>query len=241
MKRFLTLIVMASLALTIQAQDITNTLSATGHFIIQDNSATPVQLLKITKDARMYIGKGSTGYVGSRTLNLLQTEGSAGLILNSYKGTQFSARSRVSFYTNQGTAGSPTDVVSGDPIGWLDFFGYNGNAWHEGAGIRIAVDGTAAGTHIPMSISFLTSKSGATLTTRMLIKADGTVNITGLAGTGTEFVKVDPNGNLIRSTTKSSPLTPLVEDINRLKTENETLKTEVAELRKMVEMLIEEK
>lgn len=238
MKKLITIIITASLAFTIQAQDVTNTLGTNGHFYIKDNSTN--QLMKVDGSANMYIGEGILGYADHRTLNILETSGSAGITLSSYKNNSWSARSRVSFYSNGGTVGALTPAVTGNDIGWLDFYGWDGDAWQDGASIHTTVDGTVSDGHVPMKIDFSTD-GGSGLSSRMTINSDGTVNIAGLAGgSDDDYVTVDVNGNLKRSATAPAKA-PLKNEIQQLKEENAAMKAEMAELRKMVEGLMQEK
>ncbi len=239
MKKLITLIIVAVLAFTTQAQDITNKLSATGSFKIIDNS--DIEFFSLSHQGIGYLGDGSTGYAGSRTLNLLGNNGSGGLSISSYLGSGFNARSRIEFYTNDGSIGSLNTATDGDPIGWLNYFGYNGSSWSQGAEITVQVDGSVSGSNIPMSIEFVTN-NGTTNAIKMTIKADGTVNIADLAGSysgGQAYVVVNDAGDL--SGQDAAPSKSLGNEIQQLKEENAALKAEMSELRKMIEVLMNEK
>lgn len=236
MKKFITFLLASGMVLIMQAQDISGSLGANGNFIIEDDSQ--IQLLKVQSTGSLFIGKGSAGFTNARTLNVLNQNSSAGISLSSYKGGGFSARSRIDFHTNQGSVGSPATATSGDPIGWLLFNGYDGTDWNQGANIEVQVDGTVSSSHVPMSIDFKTD-DGSNLSTRLLIKSDGTINVPGLSGTGDGYVKVDANGNLFRSATKAPSSPGIQQEILQLKKENEDLKNEVKQLKEMVLKLME--
>lgn len=110
----------------------------------------------------------------------------------------------------------------------------------KGAVIQFKVNGTV-GTNLPTDILFQTQESSdaADIDTRMTIKSNGTVNIATLDIDADAYVKVDGDGNLYSTTTSPSP--SLNNEINKLKEENAALEAEMANLRKMLEMLMAEK
>jgi len=174
MKKLFTIIIMASLAFTIQAQDITNQLSATGNFMVNKSDGT-TNLLKLDYTGDLYLG-GTSGPYNARMLNLVKEGSSTGITLTTYKNGN-NARSRINFSMANGTIADPTVLVDNDVVSFLDFFGHDGGTFRLGASINVNVDGSVVnpGT-MPMEFDFQTNQGGV-LTSKLKIRADGTVNI----------------------------------------------------------------
>ena len=174
MKKVITLIVMVSLALTIQAQNITNTLGSSGNFVLNDNSGT--QVMKVTHTSRLYLGPAS-GYAEAANLNIHKDSGPGGISITSYKGTPNPNKAVINFNATVGKFGdSPAMATDGESIGWLSYFGMDGTSWRNGASIKVHVEGTVATGHVPMSVKFDTD-DGSSMATRMTIHSSGRVNI----------------------------------------------------------------
>ncbi len=223
MKKLLTLIIVASLALTIQAQDITNTLGIAGEFDVK-NSNNDV-LFKIH----------NTGF-GANSAEFEFNSHSGGSTLVHIKDVGHGNK----LYFDFARIG-PASVESGDDLGTIYFNGYSGSAYQFGASIIAKVSGTVSHSTVPTELIFATQHTGS-LTDRMTIKSDGTVNIADLAGgSNDDYVTVDVNGNLKRSATVPPTKAPINNQIQQLKEENVAMKAEMTELRKMLEILMEEK
>jgi len=97
----------------------------------------------------------------------------------------------------RGTLGSPAVVQSGDALGGFLFYGYDGSANRQGAGVVAKVDGTPGASDMPGRLEFQTTPDGSSTTvTRMTIKNDGNVGI----GTASPGQKLTVAGQ-IHSTT----------------------------------------
>ena len=185
MKKLFTLIIMASLVLTIQAQDnIVNTLGPAGKYKVDKSDGTNILNLDYTGD--LYLG-GTSGPYNARMLNLVKEGSSTGITLTTYKNGG-SARSRINFSMANGTIGSPSILADNDEVSFLDFYGYDGNSFDIGAAITVHVDGSVSDGNVPMEIDF---KTGGT-TSRLNIKADGKVGIGETSPTST----LDVNGSV---------------------------------------------
>ena len=189
MKKLFTLIIIASLALTIQAQDnIVNTLGPAGKYKVDKSDGTNILNLDYTGD--LYLG-GTSGPYNARMLNLVKEGSSTGITLTTYKNGN-PARSRMNFSMANGTIASPTALVDNDVVSFLDFFGHDGGDFRLGASINVNVDGSVVnpGT-MPMEFDFQTNQGGV-LTSKLKIRADGKVGIGETSPTST----LDVNGSV---------------------------------------------
>lgn len=198
MKKLFTLIIMASLALTIQAQDnIVNTLGAAGRYKVDKSDGT--NILNLDYTGNLYLG-GTSGPFNARMLNLVKEGSSTGITLTTYKNSNI-ARSRINFSMANGTIGSPSILADNDEVSFLDFYGYDGNSFDIGAAITVHVDGSVSDGNVPMEIDFQT---GGT-TSRLKIKGDGKIGI----GTETPKSTLDVHGSMslpIRNVVSSTTL-----------------------------------
>ncbi len=141
----------------------------------------------------------------------------------------------------RGSINTPASLLDGDFLGSIFAEGRGTQASiSTGAVIQFKVNGTV-GTNLPTDILFKTQQSSdaADIDTRMTIKSNGTVNIATLDIDADAYVKVDVDGNLYSTTTSPSP--SLNNEIKKLKEENAALEAEMADLRKILEMLMDEK
>ena len=91
--------------------------------------------------------------------------------------------SRQLFVRSNGTFAAPTIVASGDDIGSVNFFGYDGAANIELANITATVDGTPGTNDMPGRLTFSTTADGAlSPTERMRIDSSGNVGIGAVSG-----------------------------------------------------------
>ena len=81
----------------------------------------------------------------------------------------------VSFYKSRGSYVSPTVITTGDYLGEIVGYGYDGNEYRRSGSIRFASTGTIASTRIPSTIEFWTS-TNATPSVETL---DGYINTNG--------------------------------------------------------------
>lgn len=193
MKKLYALFVLSILTSTLYAQDIVNTLGASGSFKV--NKSDNETMLKLNNFGQLFLGGGglSSAAFNSRQFNIVQEGSSAAMTMTSYSNGN-SSRSRIDFIKANGTIASPTALADGDELGWLNFYGYDGNSFQFGAGIEVNVDGTVSPGNMPLKFSFKLDN-----TERMTINKDGDVIVNGLNGTGTSNLEVDANGKLIRN------------------------------------------
>ena len=84
----------------------------------------------------------------------------------------------VGFMRSRGSIGSPSVVASGDRLGFLGAFGYDGVDYAESCEILFEVDGTTGSDIMPGRIRFLTTPSGSNVPSeRLRISADGSLRI----------------------------------------------------------------
>ena len=171
MKKLFILLVVASLALTIQAQDITNTLGTAGSFYINDVNDN--EIIKVDASGTFHFKNEVSGL--STQFDLYN----AGHNL------------KINFLKAKGTPSSPIAIEDGNTLGIINFQGYTGSNYLVGAEISSQVSGTVNGLIIPTDLIFRTQHTG-TLTDRMTIKSDGKVGI----GTDTPTSTLDVAGSM---------------------------------------------
>lgn len=98
------------------------------------------------------------------------------------------------FMKSRGSHASPTVLQDNDIMGRIIGVGYDGTDYETGAEVRFVVDGTPGNNDMPGEIKFFTNAGSQTLTERMAIRADGSVQIAGL--TASELVATDANKGL---------------------------------------------
>ena len=156
MKKLFTLIIVASLALTIQAQNVTNKLGTSGNFYINDENDN--EIIKVDAGGTFHFKNEVSG-----------------------SSTQFDMYNaghnlKINFYKAYGTPSNLTTVADGANLGLLFFHGYTGSGYYLGAAIEANVSGTVSGSTMPTGLEFYTRET-TNLTNRMTIKPNGTVNI----------------------------------------------------------------
>jgi len=90
----------------------------------------------------------------------LSTNGSSGnnLVIGKHVNGQFAPA--IAFASSDGTEVSPTLAASGDYLGQLNFYGYDGNSYALGAYMRTVVDGAAGDGDMPTRFEFSVSPDG---------------------------------------------------------------------------------
>ena len=123
----------------------------------------------------------------------------------------------------RGTKASPTIVSSGDELGEINFYGYDGSAFRRGAYIRSYVDAAPVSDDMPSRLTFYTSANGsATPTERMSITSAGLVGI----GTTNPTSKLHVIGDALVSGIITATTFQSTSDINlkeNIKTVNNSL------------------
>jgi len=172
-------------------------------------SAAASERMRITSDGKVGIGTSSPiaqlEVIGNSTVtNGSITVTRAGYpdinsISSSDNATHYAA---VVLSRSRGTLGGPGLVPASDILGAVQFLGYDGSQYLNGAMIRCLVDGTAADDDMPGRLEFHTTpdgNSGSLL--RMTIKNDGKVGI----GTATPSSALEVNGLVTATYYKSIP------------------------------------
>jgi hypothetical protein len=105
------------------------------------------------------------------------------------------------FLKSRGTHASPTVVADNDILAWLDGLGHDGTDYESAAAIQFLIDGTPGNNDMPGEIAFFTNAGSQTLTRRISIRADGSVEIvTGpltLPNTGLHLLDTNASHDLI--------------------------------------------
>ncbi len=195
MKKLITLIIVASLALTIQAQNITNTLGSNGKFLIKSSDDKTIFTFEKTilgPAFKIGIDRVDLGGINS---DLEIQSALVGPFINITSLTDEEHSAIIYLQKARGTG--LADVHVGDELGKIHFLGYKGQFHRSSAGIEAVV--TDMSQTVPSAQLMFSTKDGAAdsdATTRMTIKSDGTVNIANLSGSGTGIVAIDNDGNL---------------------------------------------
>jgi hypothetical protein len=226
------------------AQNIENTLGAAGKFKIFDNSPTQLfSAYSYGSTARVDIGRTTTAFDPPYgTLNIAEESGTTAIGLNAFYSGAFPQTNgcKIHFGRARGSGTTPTIVGDGDLVGSLNFWGYragSANYYTLGASIETFIDGTPTpGTTPPMKFVFSTAPSGVVNTERLIIRADGTINIPLFAGGGSRFIRTDNSGNLSASATLDGMVSSA--DFATLKKENQVLKSRLEALEAKMESLL---
>jgi len=137
------------------------------------STATPANALTLDLDGAVF-----TGRIGALTTSSIP----AGLLFK-MNGTSFATLigASIGLARSRGTHDSPTVVSSGDVLGGLQIFGYDGVHYQQAAQILAYVDAAAGANDMPTRLVFRTTPDGAkTAVERMRINSAGGVSI----GTG---------------------------------------------------------
>ncbi len=139
MKKLITFIIVASLAITIQAQDITNTLGTDGFFYIESESGTELVFI-----GSFTTGNGLTEFSFSNKLDY-----STDFSINNYGNNNLN----LNLMKARGNTDTPEDVVTGNVLGTINFEGYHEGVYHTSATISARVDGDP-GSYVPGELIF---------------------------------------------------------------------------------------
>lgn len=229
------------------SQNIENKLGQNGNFIIKEAGDEDKTLFRFKKDflgnSELVIARDPYVWPPSEDIWMLDVHS----LTNNFPNISFASFGTIDqgavLHFQKANGSSPPGAVQADNIlGSIYFTGYKDATVHfqpsaiiESKVISVGGNGPAA------DITFSTS-NGTSLSTRMTINDDGKVIIADLAGTGTVNVAVDATGKLIRAA--SAPSGPadnsLRLQLEQLEQENAVLRSELVELRKMIEGILEE-
>jgi hypothetical protein len=152
----------------------------TGNAILVEDSTNP-DGTPFVVDASGNVGIGTT----APTNNLQVTSDTATSVRLQRNSTDTSSATLL-YAKQRGTLASPISVNSGDNLGSIQYFGWEGTALVSGARIDAAVDGTPGTSDMPGRLVFSTTADGASSPTeRMRINSAGNVLVGGTAARGT--------------------------------------------------------
>ena len=151
------------------AQNITNTLGASGTFLVEDNGNNSLVRANRTGTVeQIYIGDYASGfslppYSGfSNSGNVVFAQNNATSRLDIIS-SGLSHSSLLQFLYTPGTLTSTLDLVNGNTLGTLNFGGYFGSWRPNAARITVSVDGAPSGiADIPTKITFTNNASSST-------------------------------------------------------------------------------
>jgi hypothetical protein len=108
-------------------------------------------------------------------------------------GTGVEGDANFAFVKSRGTLAAPTQVVNGDALGALTFYGYDAtNGAEAAASIRAHADDTVASNKVPGRLTFQTANSTGVSQERLRINSAGNIGI----GTTSPTEKLHVNGNI---------------------------------------------
>ena len=153
-----------------------------GNFIFQSGAN---EAARIDSSRRLLVGTSST----SGENCTLQVRNNSALAAEFFTSSDDTAGPYIHLTKSRGTAASPTEVSSGDTLGAIAFFGYDGSTYRTAARIVAEADGTWTDggdtTDNPGRLVFSTTADGASTPTEWLrITSTGQVR---LAGAGITF------------------------------------------------------
>ncbi len=170
----------------IQLSDTAAIKDASGHTRITFTDAGDMQFNDEAGNSVMFVDTNSRVGIGTSSPDHDLEVVSAGPEISiAAHSDSTSNQAELKLKKSRGTEGSPTIVVEDDPLGDINWYGYNSDSpagFDEAASIRAFVDGepgsSTDNTDMPARIEFGTSPDGAAATvTRMTIKSDGKVGV----------------------------------------------------------------
>ena len=142
------------------------------------NNANNTEHARIDSSGRLLVGTSTSVSQGCN----LQIRSDIGVNAEFIRSADNSGGAYIALTKTRGTAGSPTEVSSGDDLGTIDFLGYDGAAYRSAAYIQAQADGTWTDggdtTDNPGRLVFSTTADGsASPTERMRVDSSGFVGI----------------------------------------------------------------
>lgn len=168
------------------------TQTGAGNALLVEDDTNP-DATPFVVDADGYVVSGLTAKVRSTNFTVAGSNSGPNGGINLRYNADTTASSPLNFDKSRGSAASPSIVQSGDFLGQLQFYGYDGGAYSLGATIQVAVDGTPGTNDMPGRLVFSTTADGASSPTeRMRIWNQGSIGIgtTGDASIGLRVGKV---------------------------------------------------
>jgi hypothetical protein len=152
----------------------------TGNALLVEDSTNPDATPFVVSNA------GSVGIGTTSPVNNLHVTSDTATSIRFQRNSTDTSSATLLYAKQRGTLASPISVNSGDNLGSIQYFGWEGTALVSGARIDAAVDGTPGTSDMPGRLVFSTTADGAsTPTERMRINSAGNVLVGGTAARGT--------------------------------------------------------
>ena len=183
--------------------------SAGGNLAFRINQAGTVnEVARIDSSGRLLVGTTSAlsnVYVKTTAIApQLQVYGNSGPA-SSLSITRATGAASNLILQRGSTGGGAGNVVDGDPVGQINFNGFDGTNYRNTAQITSEVDGTPGANSVPGRLVFATTASGsASPTERMRINSDGTTVFSGAVTLPSGSTIADYQQNFDHSATISS-------------------------------------
>lgn len=159
---------------------VTNTGSGNS-FVVEDSANPDASPFVIDTVGNVVIGNTSTTY----NFEVVDRNSAAVAGIKSYVNNSNSPSFRFD-KARGGSASGPTIVSSGDNIGLIQFYGYDGAAFIEAARIEADVGGATGLNDMPGRLMFFTTPDGSSSSDeRMRIRSDGNIGIGGIGSATT--------------------------------------------------------
>jgi hypothetical protein len=151
-------------------------------FTLTDSSGVPINIVRIAQSGRLTVGPyGAADTTVSGSIDIVQTRNSPSEfpLLNLTNVFSNANGVRVGMSKNRGTFATPTAALSGDTIGTLEYFAFDGTSAPQAAEIRVTVDSTVSTGVVPGAITFKTANSLGVLTNTAKMSKKGLEVLTG--------------------------------------------------------------
>jgi hypothetical protein len=151
-------------------------------FTITNDSGVAVNTMRIAQSGRLTVGPYSVDDATvSGSIDVVQTRNPTTEfpllnLSNIFTGTD---GVRIGMSKNRGTFAARTTAVSGDTIGTLEYFGFDGTSSVQAAEIRATIDSTVSTGVVPGAIAFKTANSLGVLTNTAKMSKKGLEVLTG--------------------------------------------------------------
>lgn len=138
-------------------------------------SETPATALTLSPDKKATFA--GEVHVDGSLIRTTQDGANAAVEIMSHSDTE-TVTPELRFYKSDNTNASPALVDDDAILGRVEFKGYDGDSYADGASIIARIDGTPSGSSMPTELDFRTTPVGSqTPASNMVIKPDGKVGI----------------------------------------------------------------
>lgn len=152
--------------------------------VVEDSTNPDASPFVVDGVGQVIVGKASSQSIGSSIPHIQLHSTTASPLWDSYANFNWSAGNQAAGITlaksRSGTVGTLGQLISGDNIGHIAFYGDDGASFIQAASIVAAVDGTPGTNDMPGRLVFSTTADGASSPTeRMRIDNAGRVGVNG--------------------------------------------------------------